>query len=519
MVPLTLRRRALPAFSVALPREGLAAAALLSALVLASLGVRVLAIGDALWIDEGLSVGIASFPLAEIPGVLRMDGSPPLYYMLLHVWSELNPGAEAALRLPSVIFAVLTVPVAFWAARRLFGNRAGWVAAGLFAFDPFITIYAQEARMYSLMILLSLLATVGFVEAFVRGRRAYLALFAGSLALMLYTHNWALFFGAAAVLALVVVDRERGERRALLRDGAIAFGAAGLLFVPWLPSLVFQSMHTGAPWSNVPGPTSLTKGLASMMGGAPATGVLALAAGAGLAPLVRGPRTIERTAIFVLGALAVGSLLIAWAASQVTPAWAVRYLAVAVPPLLMLVALGVARAGRVGVGALALAAVFWTAQGVEDDGTTTEKHVLEKLSAPLERGDLVISTHPERLSVLHYYLPPGLRYATTLGPTSEPRVMDWRDALPRLEETRASRTLVPMLDSLPAGKALLLVRPVTNNDSSWSAPWTSLVEKRSAAWHRRVKRDPRFVRLGSAPKKVGGAETGVRASLYVKVTS
>ena len=38
------------------------------------------------WVDEGLSVGIADRPLLDIPGILRQDGSPPLYYMLLKVW-------------------------------------------------------------------------------------------------------------------------------------------------------------------------------------------------------------------------------------------------------------------------------------------------------------------------------------------------------------------------------------------------------------------------------------------------
>ena len=40
------------------------------------------------WIDEGLSVGIASHPLVDIPGVLRQDGSPPLYYLLLNALDE-----------------------------------------------------------------------------------------------------------------------------------------------------------------------------------------------------------------------------------------------------------------------------------------------------------------------------------------------------------------------------------------------------------------------------------------------
>jgi len=69
---------------------------ILVGLVLLSLFLRTRAIHVGFWIDEGLSVGIASFPLTEIPGVLQQDGSPPLYYMLLHVWmSWFGTGEEA----------------------------------------------------------------------------------------------------------------------------------------------------------------------------------------------------------------------------------------------------------------------------------------------------------------------------------------------------------------------------------------------------------------------------------------
>ena len=71
------------------------------------------------WIDEGLSVGIADRPLGDIPGVLRQDGSPPLYYLLLHLWLQVAGRSEASVHGLSVLFAVLCVPVAFW---------AGWTA-------------------------------------------------------------------------------------------------------------------------------------------------------------------------------------------------------------------------------------------------------------------------------------------------------------------------------------------------------------------------------------------------------
>jgi mannosyltransferase len=108
------------------------------------------------WIDEGLSVGIAHHGLFDIPGVLRKDGSPPLYYMLLHVWMGVTGGdGEARTHALSVLFATLTIPAGYLAGRRLFGERAAWTTAALCATLPFLTYYAQETRMYALVAFLA----------------------------------------------------------------------------------------------------------------------------------------------------------------------------------------------------------------------------------------------------------------------------------------------------------------------------------------------------------------------------
>ena len=81
------RARALPSVGP-LSTGLLVPAAVLFVLFAASLYLRTKSLGESLWMDEGLSIGIASQPLFDIPGVLRVDGSPPLYYMLLSVWID-----------------------------------------------------------------------------------------------------------------------------------------------------------------------------------------------------------------------------------------------------------------------------------------------------------------------------------------------------------------------------------------------------------------------------------------------
>jgi mannosyltransferase len=516
MAPLALARSRVA--DARLPVTPVASAALAAALILVSLALRARGIGGAFWIDEGLSVGISSFPFADIPGTLRLDGSPPLYYLMLHVWMGVFGTSEAATHVLSLIFALAAIPVGLWAGWSLFGSRAGWFVAGLFALNPFVTAYSHEARMYSLMVLLALVAGTAFVHTFVLGHRRYAVLFAVTLALMLYTHNWTVFFlGAAGIAWLAIAKRRKDRRRAVLLDGVLAFGAALLVWLPWVPTLAFQARNTAAPWSNTPDVSDLSAALSSVLGGlGPAIGLL-LVAGTGLSHIIRRRRDTERLQLLTLAGLGLGTLLIAWGSSQVSPAWAFRYMAVIVGPLVLLAGVGLARAGRLGVAALALVALMWLPKGVPPDPSTTEKSVISSVERDLGKGDVVVSTHPERLTVLDYYLPRGLTYVTSLGPVSDARYMDWRDVLGRLQQARASQTLGPALDNLDRGKDILLVRPVTENSSSWKADWTALVRKRSAQYARLLREDPRFVRRAVAPDGPYAATNGVRATLYTKV--
>jgi uncharacterized membrane protein len=298
----------------------------LGALLVLAFFLRTTELGIGFWIDEGLSVGISDRPLTDIPHALRLDGSPPLYYMLLHVWMALTGTSEEATRWFSVLCVLIMIPVSWWAARSLFGTRAAWMAAVLTATNPFLTRFAQEARMYALVALLALIACAAFGRAFTgddaeRARRPWAITYAVTLAAMLYTHNWALFFGAACgAVWLFLVFRTHGPaRRDLLVTGAIAFGGAALLYLPWVPTTLYQAAHTGAPWSEAPNVVALL-GSAGQMLGQFAQIALILCAGAGLGVLWRrsdgrlSPAARAAAALLAVGVLTV---LLAGLSSQV----------------------------------------------------------------------------------------------------------------------------------------------------------------------------------------------------------
>jgi mannosyltransferase len=487
----------------------------LLALIVLSLFLRTREMGTHFWIDEGLSIGIARHSLVDIPGVLLQDGSPPLYYMVLHLWMQLFGEGEAATHWLSLIFALICIPVALWAGTSLFDKRVGWVLAGLTAINPFLTSYAQETRMYALVILLGLLATAFYLHAYVYDRGRYRIPFGIALALMLYTHNWALFLGFAFAVGIVIrwftFTQGAPERRRLLRDAAVGFGTAAILYLPWVPSFVSQVLHTGAPWANAPGLRTLIHAPDLLVGGFGGTVIVLLAAGAGLGTVAQRGLRERRVLVPVMAVLAVSPILVAWLTSQVSPAWATRYLAVAVAPLLILAALGLSRAGRLGIAGLAILTLMWLSASAPSSKSNAH-YVAYELGAQLHRDDILLSTQPEQIPVLSLYvdrwrkrlgLPGDITYATPFGVQKDTGVTDWRDGADHFDRTGVTTQLMPMHEKMPVGAQIMLVVPIVSKPKRWTAPWTSRVLARSIEYEGILRGDPRFELTATVPQYFG----------------
>jgi hypothetical protein len=375
--------------------------------------------------------------------------------------------------------------------------------------------------MYALVALLIIPATTCFLRAYAMeaegSRRPWIAGFAVSIAAALYTHNWPIFFTVAAAAAWLFLygDAERERRRELIRDGLLGFGGALVLYLPWIPTTLYQAAHTGAPWSDKPALSSLLGVPGVLLGRLPEI-VLLLCAGAGLLVLIR-PRHSERARIVVsLVILAVITPLLAWLMSQVSPAWADRYLAVGLAPLLLLAAGGLAWGRRLGMVGLVLVVVMW-AQDKAPVEKSNVRAVSEAIAPSLGPGDLVVTTQPETVAVLGYYLPKGLQYASLTGALTDHGVWDWRDGVTRLQATTPQKDLEPLIAHLQPGHRLVLVQPITWALARWQAPWTKLVRLRSKEWDQYLSNDPRLEVTSEQPVHFSPPRPNpVEATVYVK---
>ena len=286
-----------------------------------SLALRTQAIHARYWIDEGLSVGIASHPFFDIPGVLRQDGSPPLYYLLLHLWMTSSASARRDTHALSLGLRAAAVPVALHGpGAALFGPRAGWFAAGAGRDRPVPHLLrAGDADVRARRAAAAWSSRRRFALAFVQRRPRVAARRSPSSRRCCSTRTTG---GCSSARhrrrrRSRCSAREPDRRARCCATALLGSAASRSLYLPWVPTLLFQAAHTGAPWSEAPRPTTPSAALDSLLGGPPSAMAFALGAGerlAGLlvAPRLRGPQARAALALLTMAivalALRVGDL-------------------------------------------------------------------------------------------------------------------------------------------------------------------------------------------------------------------
>ncbi|WP_210492208.1 glycosyltransferase family 39 protein [Patulibacter sp. SYSU D01012] len=491
-------------------------------LLLWSIFLRTRNLDAPFWIDEGISVGVANFPFADIPAALRLDGNPPIYYLLLNLWlGAFGDSVEAAHAL-SVLFAIATVPVTYLLARRPLGRVPALGATAIAATLPYLTYFGQETRMYALVALLSLVVAGLHLHVFAPGARASRIGLAVALVVALYTHTWSVFLVGGSVVAVgarALLQPGRQARWRVVRIGFLIHLAAAVAWAPWLPTLARQARETGAPWSLRPTLQMLMEAFGSVVQPTVPAVVFVAAlvfGGTVLGAARRGRTTIAnvpppaeaqtlRDHAIVLAALLAATLLFAYVGSLVSPAWANRYMAVIVGPTILLPGVLLTRSGRTPAVVLLLLCVAWgtATQGARLRDKATPQAMIESAAHDLRPGDLVISVHPEQLPVIAFGLdkagaPSGVRFATSLGRQRDVRIFDWRHGLDRLQAAEPWIVADRLIRAQRPGSTILLALPVLSR-GNWQGPWTRLVADRTRAWRALLQADPRLRLVGRRP--------------------
>lgn len=231
-------------------------------LILIALGLRLTLLGQqSLWYDEGVTWMLSQMQLPALIEWTAADIQPPLYYLLIWATDIIFGDSEWALRFPSAIFSILTVPLIYTLARRLFTPAslhryaaAPLLAAAMVTISPLMIYYSQEARMYMLLVFEATLAgylllkTITNYQLPITKSSFYAALYALVAAAALYTHYFAAFLLMAHAIYALYVWWQQGFAKRLLIQLLAAFGGAVLLFIPWLSILLARLGDDPSYW-------------------------------------------------------------------------------------------------------------------------------------------------------------------------------------------------------------------------------------------------------------------------------
>jgi len=207
--------------------------------------LRTHAIGtESLWLDEAAAVQFARGSLVNAVVETALDVHPPFYYFVLHFWMLLAGTSETAVRLLSAAIGLVTIVAVHRFGLVVFSRATALVAALLVAISPFHVQFAQEARMYTLLVLLGLWSMHACWQLLSGDARPRLrVVFITVTTMMMYTHIYA-FFVLAAQAAFVAIERraiDPAARRRWLR----ALVTSCVLFLPWVPVLLWQIWQVG----------------------------------------------------------------------------------------------------------------------------------------------------------------------------------------------------------------------------------------------------------------------------------
>lgn len=201
--------------------------------------------------DEVGTAYLTGRSLLEIVSEYGDWQTQPAYLIAAKISTLLFGTSELSLRIPSLLFGILFLPLVFLLGRRLLDARIGLLAAWVAALLPFHVFHSQNARGYSMATTLALAATILWVELQDRGKKRSRgqgmllgAMYAICIALALYTHLGCTgLLPAHAVAGLVVWQ---GQERRSVRDLALrsvlplsaGMIAAALLYLPMASDMI-----------------------------------------------------------------------------------------------------------------------------------------------------------------------------------------------------------------------------------------------------------------------------------------
>ena len=204
---------------------------------------------QSLWWDELKTIERAILPLPDfLADFINIRNQLPLYFLLMRGWVKLGT-LPFPVRLFSVMWGTLGVTAVFQLGRQIASSRVGLTAAFLLAISPFHVWYSQEARMYSFLLTLLVLAHVALIAILQGKSRRYWGLYFVMMATAVFTHYFTFLIVLAHTIFFIL--HLRPLKPITLRWLGLMTVLA-LLFIPWIYLIANSGSYSQAvpPWIN-----------------------------------------------------------------------------------------------------------------------------------------------------------------------------------------------------------------------------------------------------------------------------
>lgn len=233
---------------------------LLSIILLLGFVLRIILLDQSLWLDEAIStLAVRENSLNDLVTTFLLgDFHPPLYYIILWLWTRVFGFSEIAVRFPSMIFSMLSIFVIYIIGKKLFDQKVGLISALLMALSPLLIYYSQEARMYSLNIFVILCSMYFFVNLTQekKSKINLVGLVLSNVAVFYSDYIIYLIFPMQFIYLLVC-------NRKFIFKYFILLVISFVFLIPWLPIFIQQLLvgqetaRVLVTWSNVVGSSNI----------------------------------------------------------------------------------------------------------------------------------------------------------------------------------------------------------------------------------------------------------------------
>jgi len=216
--------------------------------------LRIINLNQSLWLDEAVNIVYAKSSTFWwfVTKYSTGDFHPPGWFAILWIWGHIFNFSEVSSRLPSVIFAALTVFLTYLIGRSLFSKSVGLMAVVFLSLAPLHIYYSQEARMYSFAAFSVTLSSY-FLIKLIKKEKGAIIVYAFSVFLVLYSDYIAYFALAAQFLFVLFYSRTMFKKYIL----SLCLGL--LSIIPWLfifPAQLKKGLELSGSvkgWSDVVG--------------------------------------------------------------------------------------------------------------------------------------------------------------------------------------------------------------------------------------------------------------------------